>query len=167
MNRDADFLLERVHQLPSRVRLANAGHVLDRQQMGTQLLELLGQIDIVFQAVLGSARIEDVAAVADGRFAEFVGVTDGVHGQAQIGQPVQGIEDAEKIDSGSGRFLHEGAHDIVRIIRIAYGIGGAEQHLKQDVRNPLAQRRQTVPRRLLEETHGRVKRRPAPHLQRE
>ena len=67
MDRDADLLLERSHQQLGRVRLAQPGHVLDGQQVRAQLLQFLGQIDVVLQAVLGPCRIEYVAGVANGR----------------------------------------------------------------------------------------------------
>ena len=66
-----------------------------------------------------------------------------------------------------GRLLDERVDDVVGVVRVADGVGGPQQHLEQDVRNLLAQLGQPVPRRLLEEPHGRVERRPAPHLQRE
>ena len=86
---------------------------------------------------------------------------------SQVGQPVEGVEDAEQVDAGLGRFLDEGLDDVVGIVGVADGVGGPQQHLEEDVRDALAQLGQAVPGRFLEEAHGRVERRPAPHLQRE
>ena len=56
MDRDADLLLERLHQLFGRVGLAQAGHVLDGQDVRRQFFQFLGQLDVVFQVVLGPLR---------------------------------------------------------------------------------------------------------------
>ena len=85
----------------------------------------------------------------------------------RLGRPVEGVEDAEQVDAGLGRLLDERADDVVGIIRVADGVGGAQQHLEEDVGHALAQVGEAVPRRLLEEAHGRVERGAAPHLQRE
>ena len=55
MDRDADLLLQRLDQRLGGVGLAQAGHVLDGQQVGAQLLQFLGQLDVILQVVLGAA----------------------------------------------------------------------------------------------------------------
>ncbi len=135
--------------------------------MRTHPFELTGQVDVVLQVVLGSLRIEDVARVADRRFADGVGLEHGVHRDAHVGHPVEGVEHAEHVDARIGRFLHERLHHVVGIVRVADRVRSAEQHLEQDVGNPLAKQDQSFPGTLLEEPHRRVERRAAPHLQRE
>jgi hypothetical protein len=99
MDRQADFLLERQHQLPGGAGLTDAGHVLDAQDVGAGLFELFGEIHVVLEVVLGTRRIEQVTRVADGRLAEGAGLDDGVHGHPHIVHPVQGVEDPEEVDA--------------------------------------------------------------------
>ncbi len=54
---------------------------------------------IVLQVVLRARRIEDVAGVADRRFAELVLFGHGIHRDAHVLDPVQAVEDAEEIDA--------------------------------------------------------------------
>ena len=84
---------------------------------------------------LVACRIEDVAGVADGRLAEHAGVAHRLDGQLQVGQPVEGVEDAEQVDARLGRFLDERLDDVVGIVRVADGAGGPQQHLEEDVRH--------------------------------
>ena len=75
VDRHADFLAQRLDQRVRRVRLAQAGHVLDAQDVRAHLHQLLGQLHVILQVVFGALGIEDVAGVADGRFADGVGVS--------------------------------------------------------------------------------------------
>ena len=63
--------------------------------------------------------------------------------------------------------MDERPDDVVGIIRVADRVRGAQQHLKQDVRDPLAELGQPVPGVLLEEPHRGVEGGAAPHLERE
>ena len=90
----------------------------------------------------------------------------GLHRHPHVRHPVERVEDAEDVHAGRGGFLAELADDVVGIARVADGVAGPKQHLKQDVRDLLAQVRQPLPGIFLEEPQGRVERRPAPHLQR-
>ena len=148
-------------------RLAQAGHVLDGDQVGAALLQLLGQIDVIRQVVLGPARVEDVAGVADRRLAERSRLADGLERQLHVGHPVERVEDAEQVDPGGGRLLDERLDDVVGIARVADGVRAAQQHLEEDVGDLLAELGQPFPGVFLEEPHGRVEGRAAPHLDRE
>mmetsp|Transcript_5338 Transcript_5338/g.11226 ORF Transcript_5338/g.11226 Transcript_5338/m.11226 type:complete len:544 (-) Transcript_5338:414-2045(-) len=57
-------------------------------------------------------------------------------------------------------------HDVVRVARVAHGVGAAQQHLERHVWNELAQRLESLPRALAQEPHGHVERRAAPHFER-
>ena len=102
VDRDADLLLQRADQLFGRVRLAQAGHVLDGQDVRAHLLQFLGQLDVILQVVLAAARVEDVAGVADGRLADRAGLEHGVHGHLHVRHPVERVEDAEQVDARPG-----------------------------------------------------------------
>ena len=49
MNRQANLLTQRPDQLLRRVGTAEAGHVLDREDVGAHALELLGELDVVLE----------------------------------------------------------------------------------------------------------------------
>ena len=152
---------------PGSVGLAQAGHVLDGEEVGPAGLEVLGQADVVGQGVFVAARVEDVAGVADGGLAQPAGVADGLDGQVEVGQVVQGVEDAEDVDAGGGGLLDEGADDVVGVVGVADGAGGAQEHLEEDVGHAPAHLDEALPGRLAQEAHGGVEGGPAPHLQRE
>ena len=167
VDRDADLLLQRLHQLGRRRRFAQPSHVLDGEHVCSHLLEFLGEVHVVLQIVLRPIRVEDVARVADGRFADHPCLDNRVHRDLHVRCPVERIEHAEHVHSRRGRLLHELDHDVVGVVRVADRVRCPKQHLEQDVRDLLTQLSQSVPRALLVESHRRVERRPAPHLQRE
>ena len=164
---DADLLLEGADELLGGVRLEQAGHVLDGQHMCAAALELLGKVHVVFQRVAVARRVEDVAGVAHGALEELALTQHLVHGGLHVRHPVERVEHAEHIDALTGGLGDEGAHEVVRIARVADEVRAAQQHLERDVRDFLAQHLQTLPRGLMQEAVGGVKRRAAPHLERE
>ena len=99
VDRQADLLAQGLDQPLGRVRLAEPGHVLDGDQVGPALLQLLRHRDVVLQVVLGPGGVEDVAGVADGRLAEGAGLADGLEGDLHVRDPVQRVEDAEQVDA--------------------------------------------------------------------
>ena len=66
-----------------------------------------------------------------------------------------------------GGLLHEVAHDVVGIVGVAHGVGGAQQHLEKDVGHGAAQLGEALPRVFFQKTQGNVKGRTAPAFQRE
>ena len=108
-----------------------------------------------------------VAAVADGRLAQPAALEHRIDRHAHVLDPVERVEDAEQIDAGGRRLLHEVAHHVVGIVGVADRIGRAQQHLQQQIRHRLAQRRQPLPRILLQEPHRDVEGRAAPAFDRE
>ena len=105
VHRQPDLLLERLHQLARGARLAHAGHVLDGEDVGAGLLQLLGEVDVVLEVVLGPRGVEDVAGVADRRLAQRAGFDHGVHRHAHVVHPVERVEDAEDVDALLGCLL--------------------------------------------------------------
>ena len=167
VDRQPHRLAERLDELLRRVRLEQAGHVLDGEDVRPELFQLLGERDEVVEVVLGPLRVEDVAGVADGRLGDAAGFADGLDPQPQVRHPVERVEDSEHVDAGLGRLPDERLDDVVRVVGVADGVGRPQQHLEQHVRDLLAEPGEPVPRRLLEEAHGRVERGPAPHFERE
>ena len=115
--------------------------------MRSHVLELARQIDVILEVVLGAIRVEDVSRVTDGRFADRAGFDDGVDRHAHIGDPVERVENAEHVNSRVGGLFHEGPYDVIGVVRVTDGIRGPQQHLKQNVRNFLAQLDESIPRR--------------------
>ena len=107
MDRQVGRLAQRLEQHARRRRLQQPGHVLDGDDMGAGLLQLLGQRDIVFEVVFGARRIEDVAGVADRRFAELVLGAHRVHRDAHVLDPVEAVEHAEQVDAAGRRLRDE------------------------------------------------------------
>ncbi len=162
---DADFLLEGLDQLFGGERVAQTGHVLDREQVGAHLLEFLGQAHVVLQRILGPVGVEDIAGVADGGLAEGVGVLgNGLDGDFEVGQVVQAVKNAEEVDSGLGGVLDEFAHDVVGIVGVADAVGPAQEHLEEHIGDLLAQLAQAGVGALVQEAHRGVKGRAAPHF---
>ena len=139
MDRDRDLLLEGPHEGPGGGGFAEPGHVLDRQNLRPALFEFFGEFDVVLEVVFGAVRVLEVAGVANRRFADAARFEDGVHGDAHVRDPVQGIEDAEDIHPGLGRFADEEPDDVVRVVRVADGVAGPQQHLEEDVGDGLAE----------------------------
>ena len=164
---DADLLLEGAHELLGGVGLEQAGHVLDGQHVRAAALELLGEVDVVLECVAVARRVEDIAGVAHGALEELALTQDLVHGGLHVRQPVERVEHAEHVDALTGGLGDEGTHKVVRIARVADEVRAAQQHLERDVRDLLAQHLQALPRGLVQEAVGGVKRRAAPHLERE
>ena len=127
----------------------------------------LGKRRIVFQVVFRPGGIEDVARVADRRFADLVLLGDRVHRDAHVVDPVQAVEDAEDVDAALGRLADEIFDDIVGIVLVADAVGAAQQHLQQQVRRILAHLAQTLPRVFGQEAHRDVEGRAAPAFERE
>ena len=91
----------------------------------------------------------------------------GLHRHLHVGRPVERVEDAKDVDAVGRASLDELPDDVVGIVGVADGVTGAQQHLKQDVGNPVAQGRQPIPRILLQEAHRGVEGGAAPHLETE
>ena len=69
----------------------------------SQIEAIEAKLATLVPAIRKIRRIEDVAAVANGGLAQGpVVVADGVDGELQVGQAVEGVEDAEEVDAGLG-----------------------------------------------------------------
>ena len=148
-----------------RVRLAQPGHVFDGQHVRAHALQFARHLHVIIERILVAARIQDVARVTDRGLADLAGLAHGLHGDLHVRKPVQRVEDAENIDALRGGLADESLDSIVRISGIAYGVRRTQQHLETNVRNGFAQLAQPQPRIFVQEAHGHVEGRPAPHLQ--
>lgn len=85
VDRHTDFLFfESFDEKLGRVGLAEARHVLDGEDVGSPFLEILGEVDVIFEVVFRASGIEDVAGVADDGFTDGSGSLDGIHGHLDV-----------------------------------------------------------------------------------
>ena len=98
----AHLVFQGSDQLLGRVGLEEAGHVLDAQQMGAPLLQLLGHVHVVFEGIFIPLGVENVTGVAQGGLAQLALLEHLVYGYLHAGNPVQGVEDTEYVDAAPG-----------------------------------------------------------------
>src|SRR6267154_428043 len=125
MNGNIDFFAKSANELKSRVRLAKAGHVFDGQEMRPEIFELLGHGDVIFERIFWAARVENVAGVANGGFADRASFEHSINGHAHVFDGVERIENAKDVDALSVRFAHEFFDYIIGIGRIANSVCAA------------------------------------------
>ncbi len=131
-----DLLLEGGDELADGSGMSEASHVLDTEDVRAHFLKLLGLFDVILERVFGAVGVGDVTGVADGGFANGLAVVaGGFHGDLHVGKVVEGVEDAEDVHAGIGGVFDESGDDIVGVVRVADGIGAAEEHLEADVGN--------------------------------
>ena len=136
----AHLLLQGGHQLLGGVGLQQAGHVLDGQHVGAPLLQLLGEVDIVFQGVLVLGRGPECRRCSTWwPPAACSGLRT-----SSMATSMPGIQFRESKTRNTsmpplGGLLHEGPHQVVGIVGVAHQVGAAQQHLERDVGDLLPQ----------------------------
>ena len=148
---DVQLGLEGFHQLLGGIGLQQAGHVLDGQDVNAQGLQFLGLLDVVVQGVLNLVGVQDVAGVAQGAFHDLASLQGLFDGHLHVFDPVQGVEDTEHVHALDGGDADELLHQVVGVVAVAHGVGGAQQHLDQGVGHSLAEDLQSLPGRFLQE----------------
>ena len=168
MNGNAHLVSQSLYQLVCSHRVAKTGHILDREQMGSHLLELLGHIDVVGEQILLFRFVRKIARKTDGRLAKGLCLfVDGFHSHLQVRKIVQGIKYAKHVHAGLRGMNHELLYKVVGIIRVTHGIGTAKKHLKKNVGNFFTKSSQPLVGTLPEKTHAGVESGSAPHFQTE
>src|SRR5712672_3207222 len=145
MNGNIDFFAKSANELKSRVRLAQAGHVFDGQEMRPELFQLLGHGDVIFERIFWAARVENVAGVANGRFADRASFEHSINGHAHVFDRIERIENAKDVDALSVRFAYEFFDDIIGIGRIANSVCAAEELLETHIGYAAAQPAEAQP----------------------
>ena len=158
VHRQANFGVERLHHALGAVGREHAGHVLDGNGVGAQILHLLAVLQVAVQRVdrrhgVGDGALEVAAAFLDG-----LGV---VHDVADV---VEGVEHAEHVDAVALGSLDETVADLARVVLVPHEVLAAGQHGERRVRRVRLDRSQTLPRVLVEKAQARVERRTAPRL---
>jgi hypothetical protein len=101
----------------------------------------------------------------NGSFTNAAGLLHSLDANLQLVDVVQGIEDAEDIDTVLLRLLNEVVNSIVGQRRVGDTVGSTEEHLERDVGNGLAHLPESVPRILVQEAVRYVESGTAPALQ--
>jgi hypothetical protein len=160
LHRQAHFGLEPAHQVVGRAWREEAGHVLDAQGIRPQRGQFLPHLDEGLQAVDGAS------GVADGRLDVRPDLLGHLHGPAHVAHVVQGVKDAEDVNAVGVGPPHEALHDVVRVVAVAHHILPPQEHLEAGAGHGLPQAAEALPGVLIQEAHGGVKGRAAPHLHR-
>ena len=158
VNRDADGLLQLLHQIVAGIGGQQTGHILDADGVCAHLLQGLGVGCKVLVVVHGAEGVADAALHMS---AFLVGCLDG---GLQVARIVQCIENTDHIDAVCNRLLHKVLNGIVCVGAVAQHVLAAEQHLQLLVGQLLAQDAQTLPGVLIEEADAAVEGRTAPAL---
>lgn len=135
--------------------------------MGAGIGELAGHLDVIVEVVLGPRRVVDVARITDHGFEHFAALEHGVHGDPHVVDPVETVEGAKHVNTGTRRLVDEGVDHVIGIVGVADAVRGPEQHLEEHVGDALAQHFQAMPGAFVEEAHGDVESGAAPALEAE
>ena len=143
---------QRADQLVGRGRPQQPRHVLDREDMRTGVDDLLRQAQVVVEGVELLVGVREVARVAHRDLGDrAIGLEHRVDGGSHLLDVVERVEDSEDVDAHVRRLGDEGGRHLLRVRRVADGVGTAQQHLQTDVGNLFAQLRQPIPRIFLQE----------------
>ena len=83
-------------------------------------------VHIILEGVFVSGIIQNVSRIAECYFRQLVAFQDFIQSYVNALEPVEGVEDAEYVDSCGSRFTDEFADHIVRIVLVSYGICASE-----------------------------------------
>ena len=149
-------------------RSQHAGHVLDGQDVGAGGHNAVGEGQVVVQGVDGLGWIQEVSRVAQRHLGNGRSRgPDGLDGRLHLVHVVQGVKDAEDVNSAGRGFPHERIGDLLRVGRVAHRVAPAQEHLQADVRQCFAQLGQALPGILAQEPQGDVVGGTTPGLHRE
>ena len=125
--------------------------------MGAFVFQAFGQVEVVGQVVLGVAWAGNISGIANTSFRHAIGaLADRADAHLHSFHPVEGVEDTEDVDARFGGLFDELDDQVVGVSGVAYGIGAAQQHLKTDIGNGLAEKLEPLPGAFLEEAQGHV-----------
>ena len=158
VQRQADLGVERLHHALGAVRREHAGHVLDGDGVGAQVLELLAVFQEAVERVHRRHRVRDGAFKVPAAFLDGLGV---VHDVANV---VQGVEHAEHVHAVALGGMDEPVADLARIVLVPYQVLTARQHGERRVRRVGLDGAQPLPRVLVEKAQAGVERGTAPCL---
>ena len=157
---DLDRLLQLSDEFLRLIGLQQAGHILDADAVGAHFLERLGIVCKVLVVVHRAQRVADAGLHVRAFLAA------GADGRLQVARVIQRVENTQDVDAVRNGLLHKVLDRVVGIRTVTQHVLAAEQHLQVRLRALLADRAQTLPRILVEETDAGVERSAAPALER-
>ena len=111
-----------------------AAHVLDAYAIGAHVPQASYLRHVVVEIVDVAAHATLVGdGVAHGKLEVLAGLLDGVRGALQVRLVVQGVEDAEDVDSVFSGPLHERIYDIVGVVPVSDQGLSSEEHSERRV----------------------------------
>ena len=158
VHRQADFLIERLHHTLGAIGREHAGHVLDGDGVGAQILQLLA----VFQ--VGIQRVHRRDRVGDGALEQTAALLDGLGVVHDVADVVQRVEHTEDLDAVAVRRVDEAVHDLLGVVLVADEVLPAREHGKRRIGRVRLDGAQTLPGVLVQKAQAGVERRPAPRL---
>ena len=151
-------LLERAHQSVGAVRREKAGHVLDADGVGTELLQSTRVVDVAVERVHGAR------GVRDGGLEMGTAGLDGGRAVTDVANVVERVEGAEHIDAVLVRRGNEAVHDVRGVVVVTHEVLATDKHGQRRVGRALLDGTQALPGVLVEEAQARVERGAAPCL---
>ena len=152
VDRQIELASQRTNQLVGRRCTQQTRHVLDGQHMRACVDDLLRQAQVVVERVELLVGVREVARVAHRDLGDrAIRLEHGVDCGSHLFDVVERVEDSEDVDAHVRRLGDECRRHLLRVRRVAHGVGTAKQHLQTDVGDLLAQLRQPIPRIFLQE----------------
>ena len=156
VDRYADGGFQAAYEAVCSLRLQQAGHILDGDNVGAGFFQLLRHVYIVFEVVFIASWVKNIAGVAQSCFGNLAGFTDSVDRKTHVIKTVQAVKNTENVDAIFSSQLDELFNNIVRVAGVANSVRTTQQHLEENVRSCFAELRQSLPRAFVKEAVGNV-----------
>mmetsp|Transcript_14353 Transcript_14353/g.29703 ORF Transcript_14353/g.29703 Transcript_14353/m.29703 type:complete len:207 (-) Transcript_14353:394-1014(-) len=134
--------------------------------MGSHIDKLASKVHVIFEIVLALAGVSDITGVTHGTLNKTAGLSCSVYTQLQVLEVVQRVEYTEDINSRFLSLVAEFVDNIVGVVGVTNSVGTTQQHLERNIRRLFSKRFQTLPRTLVQKSHGNIKGGSTPHFQR-
>ena len=160
------LLAKSTHEHLGGFGLEEASHVLDCKNMDPKIVQLTGELEIIFQVVHAAIGIGNVSSVADGCLDNTSSLANCIDAKPHIFQIVERVEYTKDVHASVLGMLAELVHNIVRVAGVANRVGAAEEHLEGDVRHRFPHMCKAIPRALAKKSHAHIEGSPSPILDR-
>jgi hypothetical protein len=95
--------------------LEETSHVLDAEHVDALVHELVDELQVVLEGVLGLVRVRDVAGVADNGLADTTRLLRGIDTELQVLDVVERVEDTEDVETVLDSLLGEVVDRVVPV----------------------------------------------------
>ena len=125
---------QRQDELFGCLRAQQPRHVLDRDDVGTRLHHVFCEAQVIVQGVQVLGGVQKVSAVTQRHLGNRrVRGENRIDCGAHLVNVVEGIKNAENIDTRRGRFLHKRFRHFGGIGGVPHGVSPSKQHLNRNV----------------------------------